>query len=139
MKYFIVILVLLVGLASCNSTKPMPVEDTSKEIITETSFVKNDTIRIANDDLEYEIMIFEPGFEAWLVTQPPMGHYGVSYLETRNKLLILEYNNRVFQDRSRQLYEQEINYESNLHYGLEVNYLLFNYFTFFQQKYKQKL
>jgi len=139
MKYFIVILVLLVSLASCNSTKPMPVEDTSKEIITETSFVKNDTIRIANDDLEYEIMIFEPGFEAWLVTQPPMGHYGVSYLETRNKLLILEYNNRVFQDRSRQLYEQEINYESNLHYGLEVNYLLFNYFTFFQQKYKQKL
>jgi len=140
MKYFIVISVLLLSLVSCNSTKPILVEDTSKEIISsETNFAKNDSIRIANDELEYEIIIFETGFDAWLVTQPPMGHYGESYLENKNRLFVVEYNNRVQQDRTRQLYEQEINYDPYLHYGLEVNYFLFNYFKFFQQKYKQKL
>jgi len=140
MKYFIVTFFILVCLLSCNSTKRILNEDPSKEIIlSETNFAKNDTIHIVNDELEYEIIIFEPGFDAWLVTQPPMGYYGVNYLETRNRLLIIKYNNRVLKDRDRKLYEQEINYESNLHYGLEVNYLLFNYFKFFQQKYKQKL
>jgi len=140
MKSFIISLVLSMSLVSCNSTKPLLVEDTSKEIIsTETTFVKNDTIRIANDELEYEIIIIEPGFEAWLVTQPPKGHYGINYLENRNRRFVLTFNDRVYRDKSRMLYEQEINYDPTTHYGLEVNYLLYNYFLFFQKTYQQKL
>lgn len=140
MKYFIVISVLLLSLVSCNSTKTILVEDTSKEIISsEINFVKNDTIRIANDELEYEIIIIEPGFNAWLITQPPKGHYGITFLENRNRRYVLTYNDRVFNDRSSQLYEQVINYKTTINYGLEVNYLLYNYFLFFQKTYKQKL
>ena len=37
------------------------------------------------------------------------------------------------------LYEMQIDYQNNINYGYEVNYILYNYFVYFQQKYKQKL
>ena len=135
MKPLISIIIISIILFSCNSGQTT-IEGNSDAT---TQITKKDTIRIANDELEYEILIIEIGFDSWLVTQPPMGHYGLSYLESKNRLYVLEYNNRVHQDRSRKLYEEEINYDPTVHYGLEVNYLLFNYFKYFQHKYKQKL
>jgi len=135
MKPLISIIIISIILFSCNSGQTT-IEGNSDAT---TQITTKDTIRIANDELEYEILIIEIGFDSWLVTQPPMGHYGLSYLESKNRLYVLEYNNRVHQDRSRKLYEEEINYDPTVHYGLEVNYLLFNYFKYFQHKYKQKL
>ncbi len=135
MKTLFSIIVISLVLFSCNSGKTTIKNDSdSKNKIT-----KKDTIRIANDELEYEILIIEIGFDSWLETQPAMGHYGLSFLESKNRMFVLEYNNRVFKDRTRKLYEAEINYDSTVSYGLEVNYLLYNYFKYFQQKYKQKL
>jgi len=135
MKNLIVLLSLITFLYSCNSNKATINGNSDTEIST----VKNDTIHIANEELEYEIIIIEPGFNAWLVTQPPMGHYGITFLENRNRRYVLSFNDRVNNDKSRILYEQEINYNYTLHYGLEVNYLLYNYFLFFQKTYQQKL
>ncbi len=136
MKSIILILVLVVVAFSCNSNKTTIKGDSQS--VSNTS-AANDTIRIANDALEYEILIVEIGFNQWLVTQPPLGHYGLNYLESKNRIFVLNYNDRVHKDLSRSLYEQEINYESTIKYGLEVNYLLYNYFIYFQQKYNQKL
>lgn len=101
----------------------------------------NDTIRIANDSLEYEILIIEPGFNNWLVSQPPRGFYGQPYLEIRNKIMVTNYNNRVLQPSryNPNIYLQQINYDHFTDYGYEVNYLLYNWFEFFQQRYNQKL
>ncbi len=135
MKYLLFFSIILGFLISCNTGKTTIKSDSgSKNQVT-----KKDTIRIANDELEYEILIIEIGFDNWLVTQAPMGHYGLSFLESKNRRYVLEYNNRVYKDRTRKLYEAEINYDSSVSYGLEVNYLLYNYFEYFQQKYKQKL
>ncbi|MFT5238770.1 MAG: hypothetical protein ACI840_000791 [Ulvibacter sp.] len=133
MKYILVILVAIVGFYSCDSSK-----STMKG--TANALTANDTIRIANDSLEYEILIIEPGFNTWILTQPPKGYYGIPFLESRNRNFVYEYNNRVFnpQRYSAILYPQQINYEMGTHYGLEVNYMLYNYFLYFQQKYKQK-
>jgi len=135
MKTLFSIIVISIVFFSCNSGKTTIKGDTDST----TQVTKNDTIRIANDELEYEILIIEIGFSSWLITQPPMGHYGLSFLENRNRLYVLEYNNRVYNDRTRRIYEEEIYYDTTVRYGLEVNYLLFNYFKYFQQKYKQKL
>mgnify|MGYP003668481818 CR=1 FL=1 len=135
MKYLILVTIILVSLISCNSNKTT-INNNSTDSSTSIS---NDTIRIANDELEYEILIFEPGFQSWLATQPPKGYYGIYHLESKNRLFVLEYNNRVIQYKTRDLYEQEINYTPTVKYGLEVNYLLYNYFIYFQKKYKQKL
>jgi len=100
----------------------------------------SDTLRIANDSLEYEILIIEPGFNQWLVTQPPRGFYGEQFLEIRNRQYVIEFNQRVLQPQrfNPNVYMQQINYEQNIHYGYEVNYLLFNYFRFFEQRYRQR-
>ena len=102
---------------------------------------QTDTIRIANEELEYEIIILEVGFESWLVTQRPMWFYSKQYLANRNWLNVSEWNRRVTNPLAYRsdLYMNLIDYEPHIDYGLEVNYLLFMYFEFFQQKYNQRL
>lgn len=135
MKYLALFLIAAIGVYSCDSGKSTMKANKEEAVIT-----PNDTIRIANDELEYEIIIIEPGFDSWLVTQPPQGHHDVSYLESRNRNFVSIYNDRVRNSMkySRILYPQEINYDIGTHYGLEVNYMLYNYFVYFQQRYKQK-
>ncbi len=133
MKKFLIVLAVIALFASCDSSK--------KTVGTSPNIEDaNDTIRIANEELEYEILIIEPGFNSWLASQQPRGFYGQTYLESRNVMWVQEYNMRVrnFQQFDTNLYQQEINYEYNVDYGYEVNYLLFNYFVYFQRTYKQK-
>lgn len=103
---------------------------------------EQDTVRIANDKLEYEIIIIEPGFNSWLIsTARPEGYYSQSYLETRNRIYVTEWNNRVLQPYkyNPNLYGMQIDYNPNIDYGYEVNYKLYNYFIYFQLTYKQQL
>ncbi len=126
--------------SSCGSTKEaITVSDEEK-----LAFAKQegDTVKIASDDIEYEIIIIEPGFNFWLQSiAKPEGYYAQSFLENRNKIYVTEWNQRVLQplryDPS--LYELQIDYSSNIDYGYEVNYKLFNYFIYFQRKYNQRL
>lgn len=133
MKNLFLIAAFCVALYSCGTgNKTMngaSVENTEK-----------DTIRIANDSLEYEIIIIEPGFNSWLVSQPPRGFYGQPLLESKNYSFVSEYNNRVLKQAnySNNLYPEQINYDPSVDYGYEVNYLLYNYFVYFQDKYNQK-
>lgn len=107
-----------------------------------TNLHEQDTVRIANDDIEYEIIIIEPGFNSWLVsTAQPKGYYSQQYLEGRNRLYVTEWNSRVLQPHNfnPNLYEMRIDYDPSIDYGYEVNYKLYNYFIYFQLTYKQKL
>ncbi|MFC7357300.1 DUF6146 family protein [Jejudonia soesokkakensis] len=133
MKYLLAITILAFTILACESNKTI-VKNSSND-----SSTMGDTIRIANDSLDYEILIFEPGFNSFLLTQQPRGYYGLNFLENRNTLWTSIYNQRVrtIQSYNRNLYQQEINYEPHIRYGYEVNYLLYNYFLFFQQEYKQ--
>lgn len=101
-----------------------------------------DTVRIANDALEYEVIIIDPGFSTWLVSRAfPRNYHTQSYLENKNKLWISEWNSRVLQPfhYNPNLYEMTINYDPTIDYGYEVNYLIYNYMVYFQNTYKQKL
>ncbi|MGL2963527.1 DUF6146 family protein [Flavobacterium sp. RSB2_4_14] len=124
-------------LIACSSTKSVSATN-GKNLVTKTS----DTIKIANDSLEYEIMIIDPGFNPWLASYAkPRGFYSESYLENKNRIYVIEWNSRVNQPQrySRNLYEMRIDYEPFTHYGYEVNYLLYNYFIYFQITNKQQL
>jgi hypothetical protein len=136
MRTTIILLFLLTVFFGCHPSKS--VNSAENGTVAEAAI---DTIRIQNEELEYEILILEVGFEAWLATQRPMGYYTQSLLENRNKYYILEWNRRAgFPNQFNPLlYNQSINYQFNIDYGKEVNYLLFMYFEFFQQKYNQRL
>ncbi len=102
----------------------------------------SDTVRIANEELEYEIIIIEPGFNAWLAGRAmPRNHYSQNYLETRNQFWVTEYNIRAMQPMryDPNLYPMQIDYRRGIDYGYEVNYMLYNYLVYFQLTYKQQL
>ncbi|TDE28843.1 hypothetical protein E0I61_10650 [Flavobacterium ranwuense] len=103
---------------------------------------QGDTIRIANDALEYEVIIIDAGFSTWLNSRAyQRGYHSQSYLENKNQLYVSEWNSRVLQPMryDSNLYEMTINYDPNIDYGYEVNYLIYNYMIYFQNTYKQKL
>lgn len=99
-----------------------------------------DTTKIKNDSLEYEVTIIDPTFTMWLVNNArPQGFYSLEYLESYNKYYVSEWNFRFMTSRNRDLYQFYINYDSNVKYGYEVNYLLFNYFQYFRIKTGERL
>jgi hypothetical protein len=97
---------------------------------------------MTSDDGEYQIIIIEPGFYGWLNSIARVrGYYSQSFFETRNLMLVQEYNLRVQQpDRfDPNLYPFRIEYYPGINYGYELNYQLYNYFVYFQLHYNQRL
>lgn len=132
MKTLITFLVISIFLISCNST----VKTTS---ITNSNLPEG-AVRIANDSLEYEIIIIDIGFESYLHSiAKPANFYSQSYYEIKNKFYVTEWNIRA-QNPLRynsSIYENVIDYNFSTDYGLDVNYKLYNYFKFVEYKYKQ--
>jgi hypothetical protein len=125
----------LLILVACNASQ-------NKKKIEEKSKLESDTIRIANKEIEYEVLIIDVGFSSWFNSNAkPRNYYSQSYLESRNRVWVLEWNRRVMlsSQYDPNLYEMTINYETNINYGYEVNYMLYNYLVYFQLKYNQKL
>jgi hypothetical protein len=135
MKYLIYVLIIGLGIYSCSSPKERTMDADDNAV------VQNDTVRIANDSLEYEIIIIDPGFGYFInAVAKPEGYYTQSYLENKNRFLVSDYNQRVRmpQRYDPKIYEQEINYDPNIDYGYEVNYKLYNYFVYLSRKYNQR-
>lgn len=136
MKTYTIIFLSVIGLLfSCKS------QQNDVELKKDTNLIESDTIRIANEELEYEIIIIDAGFSSWINTSvKPRNFYTQSYLEARNRVWVQEWNQRAnFPSQYSNLYELPINYESNVNYGYEVNYMLYNYLVYFQLKNNQKL
>ncbi|MBM1106902.1 hypothetical protein JQC67_12190 [Aurantibacter crassamenti] len=134
---------LVIFVISCGTTKKaenLPdISDEEKAVFSQTV---GDTIQIANEETEYEIIIIEPGFNSWLLSiAKPEGYYSQSYLENRNQIYVTNWNQRVLQPQqyNSRLYELQIDYSPHIDYGYEVNYKLYNYFIYFQRKYRQRL
>lgn len=138
MRVLIFILVVGVLSFSCKANYDKPVSDNEVE----ASEKLNDTVRIASSKEEYEIIVIEPGFNGWLQSiARPEGYYSQNFLENRNRQYVLNWNQRVIQPQQfdPNLYILQIDYDHSIDYGYELNYKLYNYFIYFQQKYKQRL
>ncbi|WP_075341686.1 DUF6146 family protein [Tenacibaculum agarivorans] len=124
--------VIVLLLANCNSTNTAVNSNNTKE----------EPVVIKNDSLEYEIIILDPGFNTYLLTiARPEGYFSKVYLENRNQLYVPVWNMRV-SNPSRynpNIYCNLIDYDPNIDYGYEVNFKLFNYFQFAEQKYRMRL
>lgn len=134
MKHFLIFGLILICLVSCKT------QNFSSNKVSNS--IQSDTVKIANKDLEYEVTIIDAGFSTWLYSRAfPRGYHSESYLESKNRVYVAEWNNRVLQPMryDSSLYEMQINYDSTIHYGYEVNYLIYNYMIYFQNTYKQKL
>ena len=138
MKKIIPFIIILILIASCKSYNTSPVINNENQ----NSLTENDTVSISSDENDYEIIIIEPGFNSWLQsTARPEGYHTQEWLESRNTVLVQGWNQRNLQPQTYDpnLYEVRIDYDTRTDYGYEVNYKLYNYFLYFQLKYKQKL
>ena len=94
---------------------------------------KEKPVIIANDSLEYEIIILDIGFTLYLNTiARPMNYYSQNYLENKNNIYVINWNMRALNPSrfDSSIYGNVIEYTTQVNYGLEVNYKLFNYFQF---------
>lgn len=110
--------------------------------ISKKKIEKEKPVVIANDSLEYEIIIIDIGFNYFLnAIAQPVGYYSQNYMEVRNRVWVTSWNMRAQNplQYNPNIYENTIDYQSSIDYGYEVNYKLFNYFLFAQQKYKMTL
>ena len=137
MKSAFLLITIMVVVFACNSSKDITSANNEK-----IKVAKGDTIKISGDNLEYDVIIIEPGFGSYLAsTAKPEGFYTQTYMENRNIRYVQEWNRRVLQPGrfNSNLYEMEINYRNGIDYGYDVNYKIFNYFIFFQNRYNQNL
>lgn len=131
MKQFYIVII-TIFLVSCQSNKKMTTENLEK--------ITSDTIRIANDELEYEVLIIDGRFSSWFNTNAkPRGYYSLEHLEIRNRFWVMEWNARTRNPQLANLYDMPINYQTNINYGYEVNYMLYNYLVYFQLTNNQQL
>ena len=133
MKNLIYFFAIALTVISCGTTNTKNTSDSKKDI--------EEAVVISNDSLEYEIIIYDIGFSTYLNTiAKPMGYHSQNYLEAKNNFYVAEWNIRANNPiRYGDIYENQIEYSTNIDYGLEVNYKLYNYFKFFEKKYKVRL
>lgn len=137
MKSIVSILIILIAVIGCNSTKDIGTN--SNDI---ASRKVSDTVKIANDSLEYEVIIIDPGFSSWINGRAfPRGHHSENFMRLKNIQFITEWNIRVQNpyQYDPNLYTMRIDYDQNVNYGYEVNYLIYNYFIYFQNTFNQRL
>ncbi len=137
MRTLIIIFLFSLTLFSCKSKNVVE----NKNLVN-SSKILGDTVKIANEKLEYEVIIIDVGFVNWLNTLAlPRNYLSETFMENKNQFYVSEWNRRVInsQQFDPNLYEMNINFDSSVHYGYEVNYLIYNYMVYFQNTYKQRL
>lgn len=137
--YFLVFSFLIPLTWSFGQEKEVVLTEKEKELFENTDTTKETSEETGS---EYDIIIMDLGFNQWLTRiAQPKGYYSQSFMENRNYIYVLEWNRRILEPQvyDPQLYELPINYEYNIDYGYDVNYQLYNYFIYFQRRYKQRL
>ena len=99
--------------------------------------IKADTTSV--DSLEYRLIIMDPGFDTWLVTQPAKEFYSNEYYAQKNLFYVAEWNLRYMTASNNGLYDTYIDYNFNTDYGLDINYKLYYYFKYFEETNHVKL
>lgn len=90
------------------------------------------------DDDEYEIQVFDSGFDRWFaIHAKPVSFYSPQYYEMMNRRYVIAWNEKVSTHafRRNSPFEAPINYDPTIDYGLEVNYTLFYYFKYIEDTY----
>ncbi|MGY5351821.1 DUF6146 family protein [Wenyingzhuangia sp. IMCC45533] len=136
LRLFLSVCIISIATYSCKSSR---LKDHN---VYDDRFNLSDTIAIVNEDVDYEIIIIDAGFNVWLQsTAQPRGYFSQNYLEIQNYRYVTSWNIRVNNPARypNSLYNITIDYDQNIDYGYEVNYLLYNYFLYFQKNYHQTL
>lgn len=104
----------------------------------DSSFVAFETK--ISDTSQYELTIIEPGFDSWFITNSkPVWYHEETFYKMNNQLYVNEWNDRVRSIEFDVPYDNIIHYNYMSEYGIDLEYKLFWYFKFMEDKYNMKL
>lgn len=93
---------------------------------------ENETAR--EDSVEYELIVFDTGFETWYTLQnSPVRYRSQQYYEGWNRQYVSEWNYLATQPGRRSFFQSIIGYEPSVDYGFELNHKLFYYFQYVER------
>jgi hypothetical protein len=87
---------------------------------------------------EYEIHIMDSGFDRWFATHgKPANFHSPQFYEMMNQRYVTAWNEKVMTHgfRPNSPFQQQINYDPTIDYGLDVNYKLYYYFKYIEDVY----
>jgi hypothetical protein len=88
-----------------------------------------------NDSTEYELIVFDPGFESWYALRnSAVQAKSKEYYHSWNIQYVSEWNNRVMTSRHSGIYGSQIDYRSNEDYPFEIEHKLFYYFQYVEHE-----
>jgi hypothetical protein len=94
----------------------------------------NDRESEASDSVEYELIVFDPGFETWFITHSkPEWYHSQEYYESWNRQYVSAWNEKALSPRFSRIFETTIDYDYFTDYGLELNHKLFYYFQYVEK------
>jgi hypothetical protein len=99
--------------------------------------VSKNIVQKNNDKEEYEITIIDNNFDRWMLTNgKPVNFYDRQYYRSKNAFYATSWNSKV-SERGRYNarnypFEEPINYNPAIDYGLDVDYKLFWYFKYIE-------
>jgi len=120
-KTVLLILVILVAMQTVGFSQKNKVREV----------IKADTL--SADSLEHRIIVLAPGFDTWLLNKPSMNFYSNDYYNVKNRLYVAEWNLRYMTANNDGLYENYIEYNPRIDYGIDINYKLYYFFKYFEE------
>lgn len=97
-------------------------------------------VNVEEEEEEYELTIIDPGYQSWKITNvQPINFYSPAYYKIRNQQYVAAWNEKVNQqaryNSANYPFENRIDYNPNIDYGVELDYELYWYFRYIQNLY----
>ncbi|MFP4025700.1 MAG: DUF6146 family protein [Thiohalospira sp.] len=91
----------------------------------------------SEDSVEYELLVFDSGFESYLAKIPHSKEfYSNEYYRNWNIQYCSEWNRRHQNPfKYGDLYETQIDYDPTIDYGIDLNFKLYYFFQYIEDKY----
>ncbi|MGF1636977.1 MAG: DUF6146 family protein [Cyclobacteriaceae bacterium] len=84
---------------------------------------------------EHKVIVLDPGFETWFVSRwSPAQDRSYQYYKGWNDQYVVAWNIKARQPRYAWFFENEIQYDANTDYGMEVARKLFYYFRWVESE-----
>ena len=103
---------------------------TSQKEIVKIGPTKNIVVNV-NDSTEYELLVFDPQFETWFMTNySPAKDHSNEYYQSWNNQYVTDWNYHYMAGHYSSVFENYIDWDDSLNYGIELNRKLYYYFRY---------
>ena len=83
------------------------------------------------DSTEYELLVFDPQFETWFMTNySPAKDHSNEYYQSWNNQYVTDWNYHYMTGHNSNIFENYIDYDDFVNYGIELNRKLYYYFRY---------